>query len=540
MAVRLHFRKKFVTKLDRFLAISEFWCLAWLLRTLNLAPRVRSCLLRRKVGLFWTLARTCHNQFHRRVEVSVQFWPGNEEGGPKKNKEKRRKNIIYVVLTRVKHSFIMNRSLLCFMNDCSDDNFLRIDTSKTAISPGKTMARRNSVTTADCRSTLTTLWSKRCESGCELSSCAKVRFEHPLCICYLPKSARKSQFQSAASSFLHSRARQTTQFHSRATMSSSKDRRAPSYGKNNIGNKVSSLLVPIPRGAFYNPVDQNYAQHVVSFASFSPLTNNPQQNYLPPHSTSGGTVVDGQSSEIADRPDQGYEPLNTPQQWPCHTENSHGQLEQQNGPSLPILNIGPEDFEELNWPFPEIGTNSPNDQSGFAEQYEQQQPVGNGPSVNPLFNPDRADSNKQTWEFLDRLLEESKIDSQSNVGDETIFNEDVSSNMGSTTNSESPTSQTETGSAMSNASVEEMVDSPSTSSGSSSVAQQGDPDAAYRELRKRNNESCKKSRAKKAAKQKKMEEAMKRYKKELKELESQNKALRADVARLKAQKKSKY
>uniref|UniRef100_A0A914ULX3 BZIP domain-containing protein n=1 Tax=Plectus sambesii TaxID=2011161 RepID=A0A914ULX3_9BILA len=339
----------------------------------------------------------------------------------------------------------MNRSLLCFMNDCSDDNFLRIDTSKAAISPEKTAAQRNSATTADCRLALTTLWS-----------CSD----------------------------------------------------------------------PSPSVVFYESIAHNNFEPVATPASrsISSLAYHLPQNLPPQRSSFTGAAFDRQSAVNSHCYDQRYEQYSAQQPWLRPTEYPHVRHQQQNGTTLSAvsLSIEPEDLVELNWLLAEIGTNSPNDQSEFAERYEQQLPVENGPSVNPLFNPNRADSNKQTWELLDRLLEESKIDSHKNMGDETIFNEDASSNMGSITNSE-------TGSAMSNASVEEMINSPmnSSSSRSSRVSRRSAPYSLYRQRRDLNNEASRKSRKKRRAKHE-------QNKKELEKLEVQNECLHAEVARLEA------
>uniref|UniRef100_A0A914W8H5 BZIP domain-containing protein n=1 Tax=Plectus sambesii TaxID=2011161 RepID=A0A914W8H5_9BILA len=326
------------------------------------------------------------------------------------------------------------------MNDCSDDNFLRIDTSKTVCNkPGK-------------------------EDGGPAQLC-----DH----CGLPLGADDALVllrpQVAVELFYF----------------------AWSIAHNN-----------------FEPVATPASRSISSLAYHLP------QNLPPQHSALTGAAFDKQPAVISHCYDQDYEQLST---------------QQQNGttPSTISLNIEPEDLVELNWLLANIGTNSPNDQSEFAEQYEQQLPVGNGPSVNPLFNPDRSDSNMQTWEFVNRFIEESKIDSQNIIGDETIFNEDVSSDMGSITTSVPFTSQTETGTPMSNASVEEMVDSPMTSSRSSSAFQRGVPYSLYRERRDRNNEASRRSREKRKAKHE-------QNKKELKELELQNECLHAEVARLEA------
>uniref|UniRef100_A0A914X8H5 BZIP domain-containing protein n=1 Tax=Plectus sambesii TaxID=2011161 RepID=A0A914X8H5_9BILA len=270
-----------------------------------------------------------------------------------------------------------------------------------------------------------------------------------------------------------------------------------------------------------------------------------------PESTASVNFFDEQPAVFSGRHDQDRVQLDTPQplfndapqpwSYPSVSSDVQQQQNETTPTSISILNLDSLTGEELNRLIAETETNSVDDQAVFAEQHvQQQQPVENGPSVDPLLDHDYVESDDQILaEFLDTtkgFFQGNSLDSQIVMGGETVSNEDVPSFMNSTIdlepwieqlpNDEDQIYDEEAESmAMSNASAEEMVDSPSTSRSSSVVQRAGPYTGAYRDRRDRNNEASRKSRAKRNARFNQMKE-------ELDELTSRNKHLHADVARL--------
>uniref|UniRef100_A0A914VZA6 BZIP domain-containing protein n=1 Tax=Plectus sambesii TaxID=2011161 RepID=A0A914VZA6_9BILA len=280
----------------------------------------------------------------------------------------------------------------------------------------------------------------------------------------------------------------------------------------------------------------------------SSFTYNPQQDLQPLHS-----ALTDQDRVQLDTP----QPLinDAPLSWSKYTVSSDVQQQQsETTPSFNLFNLDSLTEEELYHP---IAVNSLDDQAEFISQQEQQPPVDNGKPADELLNEllndncnDDVNSGKQIVVLPKRSFQKNNVNSPIFMGSETLSNENDQSFMNSTINLEPwiehmPNDEKHINrhdkkakmTAMSKKCREGMVDSPSSSSRLSSVVQRAVPDAVYRERRDRNNESSRKSREKRKAKQKEIEEELNKLKAgedEVKKLKLQNQALLADIASLNA------
>uniref|UniRef100_A0A914VWF2 BZIP domain-containing protein n=1 Tax=Plectus sambesii TaxID=2011161 RepID=A0A914VWF2_9BILA len=298
----------------------------------------------------------------------------------------------------------------------------------------------------------------------------------------------------------------------------------------------------MPRGIFYEPSGHNSVELFAPHNSrpISSLAYIPQQDRPLQHSS----FVDQDRVQL-DTP----QPLinDAPLPWSKYTVSGDVQQQQsETTPSFNLLNLDSITEEEFNRLIGNAEESSLGVQAEFVVQQDQQVPVENGPTVNVHLDHNCADAGKELMaEFFvksEEPFEGNNIYPQIIMGEETIYDENVSTFMNSNTYLEQwikqlPNHGTQMGhyeekpemTAMSNEWREVKAGSPLTSSSSrsSSASQRSAPYSLYRERRNRNNEASRKSREKRKAKQEQNKEKQE-------ELELQNDCLRAEVACLEA------